>query len=599
MLHTLALITLVLIVAFALAMSTLSQLNLSARYAQRTQADCVARAAMTEFIIRARQADPNKDVTSLGKSVLDVFRTQPTLLQPRGQVDGSARLLLDHCVDNSSNSQAASSHFDATGVHSVPPFSLSLVYLVHVGTHNYVYESLVQQRWPYALASPGPIVIPGRVGPDPAGSTSNVPTDFWSAPSEIVGRVLSLQTDIGAESDSPLPGETRSGALRTPITVSTKIYEALYPYAKEGGLVPYATGRPPQLQDNQDRLRLGGPLTLTQISLTKPPPSGSTPVPGFFSIQRYEQDTRGATIHRGVDLAENLPSGSFGTHTQPVVKVASGNTIRGRIRYDYRIAGMNSKDTASRKEMQALFSKPDTSSWSQVHLPNGGAGEIVIARARIPAGTPGISDTATQYSVPTGQCRYHGNFRPAGPDLDSTVIDFYLSSLGIYTTGSSTVSGSLILQDVALGVEGDMSLENYVLKGSNATLVVDGTLTIDGGYLDAGDNGLVIFCRRLIMKAQGNFNGLIVAEKGAALFGSGATEAPDHPGLLIRGGMLVGGSDLLIAPSPAADPTSNLLMPLSIRGLTLTSTRIEYEPRYLRGLNRFGNYEVLATDLRQ
>ena len=62
MIHTLALISLVLLAAFALATSSLSQLNLSSRYAQRTQADYTARAAMTEFVVRSRTLAGKHDV---------------------------------------------------------------------------------------------------------------------------------------------------------------------------------------------------------------------------------------------------------------------------------------------------------------------------------------------------------------------------------------------------------------------------------------------------------------------------------------------------------------------------------------------------------
>ncbi|MBT9584833.1 hypothetical protein IV102_15925 [bacterium] len=625
--HTLALITLVMVMAFALASSTLSQLNLSAHYNQRCQADSTARAAMTEFVIRARKADPVKTVTALGPSVLESFRPKPMLLQPGGAIQGYATLQIDRCVDNGASQYPAAGYFDPAGTRSVPPFSLSVVYEVQLGSRSYTYESLVQQRWPYALTGPGPIVVPGRIGPDPSGGGSpEMPQQFWTAPSAVKGRVLALQADVGIESNAG--GEDRLGYLKSPIVVSPDAYQALYPYAISGGLVNVASDFrgvipvPILHEETTDRLTLGGPFTMVQLSYV--PGSGldggpnllgfphatggaqsdaeavSRALAGSYALNRFRQDSRGAIVHRGADLGENLPTGSTALSTQPVVRVEPGNSLRGKVRYDYRVGGLAADEPVSRTEMQAMFAKPDVSQWPEIQISNQFAKELIITRE--PVVSPpsfGAVPPPTRYSAPAGQCRLVGNLKPVGYDL-SKVGDAYAAALLAqypWLPADPNVHGSLVLQDVALAVEGDVTLENYILKGSNATLLVDGNLTIDGGYLDAGDNGLVIFCRRLIMKAKGTFNGLIVAEKGAALYGSGASEPPSEPGLVIKGGLLVGGIDLLIKPSPAGYYTKNQYLPLTIRGLTLTSTRIEYEPRYLRGLNRFGTYEVLATVL--
>lgn len=668
MIHTLALISLVLLAAFALAASSLSQLNLSSRYAQRTQADYTARAAMTEFVVRARTLSGKHDVTSPPDPIFPKFVGHEVLLQNQPRVDGKVTLLLDKCVDNSGGSLPTRSAFDPPGKASVPPYCLSVAYEVVMGARRYTYESLVQQRWPYALVAPGPVLVPGRVGPSPTGDPdpTSLPQKFWSAPSEVKGRVLGLETDITSDVDSHQSGETRLGNLINPIKISMGAYEALYPYAYSGGLTDAVTsvygggivagGGPTStvLEDSASRLIVGGGYKVTTLSYsgepvdkdfgfegsiikvggTKTGPSASTDVampvsrgagpnspPGGggggleilstdikrggvkgWSMQTVFVNTKGAIVHRGVDLVQNQPPNGDGFTTNQVVTVKEGNTLNGRARYDYWLNGENPADAPSREKMRELFTKPDTTGWGVSAFPR--AKEIIIGKGPAPdplVSTSGSSTPPTYLRAGSGKLRIIGNVDPAGYDPDTSAGALYAKAMAEYygLPVSYGVQGSLSLQDVALAVEGNLTLSNYVLKGSRATIIVDGTLTLDGGYLDAGDNGLVIFCRRLIMKAQGNFNGLIVAEKGAAIYGAGAAEPPADPGLIIKGGLLIGGTDLQVIGDPSDTGMLKAMRPLQMRGLMLSSCKLEYAPQYMRGLNNFGNYEVLATELRQ
>ncbi|MBX3169402.1 MAG: hypothetical protein KF760_18525 [Candidatus Eremiobacteraeota bacterium] len=671
MIHTLALISLVLLAAFALATSSLSQLNLSSRYAQRTQADYTARAAMTEFVVRARAMTGKHDVTSPPDPIFPKFVGREVLLEKQARVDGYARLQLAKCVDNSGNPLPARSAFDSAGKTSVPPFCLSVVYDVKLGSRSYLYESLVQQRWPYALVAPGPVLIPGRVGPAPDGSPdeTTLPQAFWSAPSEVKGRVLALQTDVTSDIDEHRSGETHAGNLVNPIKISMAAYQALYPYAYSGGMtgVPVSGvgssgagaglntgGASSTIREESDsRLILGGgykifklvyagfelsefinlgsksPLLRKEVT----PPYGFPPQPpggmggqgiergaptdtklppqgdGSWQIQTYNVTTKGAIVHRGVDLLENSPPSGDGFTTQEKVTIKEGNKLNGKARYDYWLNGQDPAAAPARERMRELFTKPDTAHWPVNNFLR--AKEIIIGKDPAPGvlkSESGLSTPPIYVRAETGKIRYQGNFEPSGYDLSTAAGQDYSAYYAQYfhLPEGYNVQGSLTLQDVSLSVDGNLSLQNYVLRGSKATLIVDGTLTLDGGYLDAGDNGLVIFCRRLIMKSQGNFNGLIVAEKGAALYGAGAAEPPGQPGLHIKGGLLIGGTDLLVKGDPTLDGASSppqsmltAIEPLQMRGLMLSSCYLEYAPQYLRGLNNFGNFEVLATELRQ
>ena len=599
--HTLILISLVLLVAFAVATSTLSQLNLSARYAQRTQSDYTAKAAMAEFVLRAQQAPPPADITSLPPPLFDLYQDGEILLHPHPPMEGTARLLLSRSVDNSSNPEPVASWFDGPGKTSVPPFSVSVVYEVILGSRTYLYESLVQQRWPYALAAPGPIFVVGRIGPD-ASRTSSVPNLFWSAPSEIKGRVLAMETDVSAASDpepegSPPNSYPHVRPPRTPISVSEETYKSIYPYATSGGVVarmPSPEEGFPMLLTMADRFTLGGPLLIQSLTLQT---SGLTaPFESSLSALPYQEYTTQGKVDGAIDLLENQPDPApyNSEAVPPVATIHDLNSHKGLIRQDRRLGGLPSDGIEARTRMRTLFRKPDTTHWEHVSIRNNPLDTIVITSH------PGSSGHDVYYAQ-SGRCSCSGPLKPKKTPVQYDIA----TGTTIQFEGDPLALGALKLEDVSFSVEGDLTLQQYLLKGSNATLIVDGTLTLDGGYLDAGQNGMVIFCRRLIMKAQGQINGLIVAEKGALLYGgAGPSTPPTDPGLVIKGGLLIGGNDLRINPPVVSLPVdtlepSNLLLPLDVHSLMVVSTRIEYTPKYLRGLNRCGPYEVVATELRQ
>src|SRR6185436_8549078 len=75
------------------------------------------------------------------------------------------------------------------------------------------------------------------------------------------------------------------------------------------------------------------------------------------------------------------------------------------------------------------------------------------------------------------------------------------------------------------------------LRGTNATIIVNGTLLLNNGSLSASKEGMVIYCRRLVTAAQGHYSGLIMVQKSAAI-------CPAYPGakIEIQGGVVCGGS---------------------------------------------------------
>ena len=126
--QTFSLLLVILVLAFCMAASTITQLQLSSRMAERGQADGLARAALNEFILHAQQTAPPLDLGSVAPALLDRFVGQETLLQPSPRLPGTATLLPAQCTDNLQNSLAVTGRFE----NQVPPYSFSAVYRVSV-----------------------------------------------------------------------------------------------------------------------------------------------------------------------------------------------------------------------------------------------------------------------------------------------------------------------------------------------------------------------------------------------------------------------------------------------------------------------------------
>ena len=84
---------------------------------------------------------------------------------------------------------------------------------------------------------------------------------------------------------------------------------------------------------------------------------------------------------------------------------------------------------------------------------------------------------------------------------------------------------------------------------------------------------MVLFARNVVMRAQGDYKGMIVARQSLlVLTPSQADDRADQ--LRIRGGLLAGGAGCL--------------------DLVLRSTHLTYEPTFLKALHAFGEPTIVA-----
>jgi hypothetical protein len=586
-------LTLLLLLAFAT--SSTSNLSLTRHQVDGVQGDAQARAAVQEFILQLQALHQPGDATQVPASVFEYFKHNHVLIAQDSRLGCEARLLTQgryHSVDNSLASVPAQSCFDGPNQKSVPPFSVSLVMQIQTGRRTFLYEAYLQQVWPYALTAPGPIrVFGGEVAQDLIASNGlgqevaykGRQLGGWKGSSSIQGHVLATQSNLA-------PLDNSSGQLDQPVPISEVFYGRLFAFSKGNLGVGVQTDLP------NTRMQVGGDFSVLNYrkrTRTSYDDSGTETKREVWEAQLVALRTENARIEGGIDLYEN-PSQLGEEGTTPEVYVAPGAEHKGRVRQNFRFRGLDPNSEASRQMFAKMFIPPDTSSWTQIQND-----ELAMLTGETTLSSRNRSGGRV-ITIPTGQVVYHGDIKLGTSDSDLP---------------------SLVLEDIALAVKGNVVLgpaasalfdpgERPTLKGSNATLIVEGSLIVDNGQLDAGGNGMVIFCRDFIMKAKGRYNGLIIAQRGGAFVGSDPGEgsqvvAGDEASeLLIRGGVIVGGRHLTVEgpaqPAPGPEQLAPILFPpIRLTSLAMISTRIEYDPKYLRTINQFGNFRLVAVQRRQ
>ncbi|MBN9414940.1 MAG: hypothetical protein J0I12_05845 [Candidatus Eremiobacteraeota bacterium] len=543
--QTFSLLMVMVVLAFCMAASSISQLQLSGRFEERVRSDALARAAVSEFVLRSQQRAGPVSMAGTARPVLEQFSDNEQLLRPDDpRLQADCRLRRDLCLDNLENSLSVAGRFGS----KVPPYTLSVAYELKVGRHNYLYETLLQRRWPYAVAGVGPIVICGKID---RSNTLNVmaatplPEKYFCRASTVQGSILGYPERIYRMTEDVIPV--------TNVDLSTLIQMLSFATAGVPQIIIGGTPEEPEAYRNRNRVSLGGKVLVYDL-IGFAPGDADSGSPGA-TINLYQQQTNGVEVTGNVDLI-NKPR--FQSRTEATVDTVGG-TLTGSQR-------INPPGIPSDETLAKILEKPETGDWN------------LISASASPSQTLSLSGS----SLPGAQVIASGRARishsVAFPDLSLDQPN----------------REDLRLNNIELAVDGDLTVKGK-LYGSSATLIVDGALTMEDATLDSGGNGLVIFCRRLICRANGELHGLIVAQQGAALYSFRQAGDPPDAHLLIDGGIIAGGTDVAAQAAAPSGP------PMSVRSeaLTLVNTEVKYNPRYLRNLNGAGSFVVLATTLRQ
>ncbi|MFN8608168.1 MAG: hypothetical protein U0931_11595 [Vulcanimicrobiota bacterium] len=543
------------LLGLCMSSALLSHYTLAVRYRDTAEMDALARAGVAEFIHRCNQRPPG-DVTTTPEPVLPSFRGQEVLIEPNQHLPGRVRLLLqgpNDSRDNTLSPLTAQSCFDSGSQQSIPPFSLDLVLKVELAGHSALYEALIQQRWPYAIAAPSPIRILG---------SATRPLDFpFGNASEIKGSILAMECSAYKLPSEPMENQFMHHSEFDLFKLILAFSPGLSRAGQEASAVQIG-GMTDTYMVRSEALDLGGD-------------GGLLPVDNLVS---ESVETAGAKVTGDIDIYRNLPLNLLGQRViKPEVQVGPSSIHKGKVRTDMRLGGLDPHTPSTRQKMEHLFDLPDFSHWQDIH----GVLRAYQNKNITITSHPGVPNSIY---VPSGKAR---------------------------CASFESATGCLTLDDCSLGCEGDLKLGqpgstvSRVLQGSNATLVVSGQLLVDGGELDAGGKSMVVFADSFLIRAAGRYNGLLVGRSGGAFYGMSTNSNPS-PDLVIHGGVLLGANrkSFSVEPVPKDDPSARLLTingrvveedyARSMATFTLISTYIEYDPQYMRGLNQFGGYRLQA-----
>lgn len=605
----LAVASLLAVVTLALAVLSLHSLQVAEAQRDGAQAELLTRAVAEQFIREFRGASSEGNPIELqgGNPLLLRYRDHPVFPDGAENLGADVTVTFDptkaYCsVDNSSSDVPARSWHDlssSSGKTSVPPFGVSLVTTVRAGQRTLHYEAILQRRWPYALTINDTVTLMGT----PIGETEDHEADYFAGASTVMGPLFVTGVPISHHRPSPAALLTEMpGLVVDPMTGGT--------YERPIALVPLPVNLFESLETSQRALQ---PEARVEIG-------------------------RGKKLYGGAETIQSR-----------------GNKLLGRVDFSQ----------ASRTWWNGLAG----AEWVKLHPENEWKPQLTRTNIGTPEQLAALRDQI--FVLPrmnTGRPVPNLEGRPEQPDSDRT---FFLMRKDVNLVGSASgnlefgsgsrfyVPGSagnrycpmekvekgstqdeegekvrqvyrfwpqvqtgksLSLQDCLLYVDGNLDLSSDEvydpeeptkypqLRGNNASLIVNGTLILNNGLLNAGDRGMVIYCQRLVMQTRGHYRGLIVVEESALMYPFGDPPSGE-PTLRLEGALICGGWPFAVMEFQgnyaSADPDEGGLgnpvevetdsVPvLSASGVRLWSTRIDYVPRYLKSIHQFGDFHLVA-----
>lgn len=556
----------VLLLAFCLLVASfsLTQLDFARNFREHTQSEQLARAALAQFIDAERRRDQPDDPLS-GQTLSQRYHWQNLFgAQDSQRLRGEAAIGFTphretgyYSLDNSQGSLFARSCLDQGNTKSVPPYSAQLLIRVKAGPRVQWFDALVQKRWPYVLASSEPVALAAnRIGANPGPGSS------------VTGNLLCFPRVEG----QPLHR---------------------YPLA---------------LSDDQ--------MNGVESHISAQEHAGVT-IGGRREASSSLSWSTGNRLIGNVDFVKRDPRAG-----EPAVAVGGGNTWKGtsRIDLDFPLDFLTSITAGptppedwmylSRSAGGALINS-ETDSQGRQHLfrreeqPFYLMNQSLAIQDDLPADHE--RDPSAHYAIGTAFV------------LQGSMGNRYIPRpLTVTDDRKVRIRPSrLMIKNSRLFVDGDLDLSGPLIDvgnnpqplliGSNATLVVRGTLTIDGGMLDAVDQGMVIYCRRLLMKASGDYRGLIVVRDSALFYpemrsvtlGTGTVQQLKQ--FTIRGGMVIGGGPVQVYQEEDNLENGSIVQfpppqiePREFQGTGFFSLNLEYDPSYLQALHSYGQFQLYS-----
>ncbi|MCE7871228.1 hypothetical protein DYH09_12725 [bacterium CPR1] len=540
------------LLTLGLALCTLStvSLNLARRNNLEARAQLLARSGMAQLMADLRRIEADLPMPPSIPTVDLVARYPDNEIVPGCRI-GFLPGLAYKSTDNLYSEFPQAGYLDrGSSARSVPPFTLELILHVQVQGARRDFRALVRRVWPYAAyVESGPLVLCGWLDEELAPGLEVAPSRVEG--SVFVGRpwpgnMFGNRPDDDA--DGPRLWATRREFVRCQVTRVPGTITLGPALNRNGAFNPYSN------------------VTRRQITTLSHRPSywytmsGGEREPLPVPLGEEGADVRNHLDGQVVILGDQAPGPG-------AVYVAPGNQFDGTV-------------SCQRFQVDPL------DILRRMIRPTGGT-----AVPGIPVLRPSLEDLMAPQEDHRLTFMLGNELTLTGETTRRWEVNGNLVNRVLWTDGDTdrgqliaeAYPASITLRDCALHVKGDLDLwrplaqdPTYahfpptVLSGTNATLIVDGTLTLAGGRLDSHDQGMVIYARHLVMRAGGNFKGLIVADRSACFLPDGAST------LNVQGAILTGGR-------PGAE---------GIPGMVLRSVNLRYDPRYLKTLHSVGSFRL-------
>ena len=608
------------LLSFVVASICMADLDFASSFRTHVQDEQLARAAIAQFTYEADQATVNNSPLESSPSTDWAARYAGAPVFPDGgsHLPGTVSITFKpsapyHSVDNSQSSLPAAGWSDrGTSKLSVPPYSVSLVMQTQTGSQRDAFEAIIQRRWPYVLTTPGPIRevgtfgspisgLGGLSGGSFGGALSGSSGSAWSPDPVLVSSLASSGSAMSSTTSSTSPASLTSAVnggvycLNGNLTIPDPSIGQLNPPPISNQLAKLlANLQPPQAASNQ--LVVGG-----QIS------------DGVQTLNSIDNSLQG-----NVDFC--APAGA-----PAGVSVSASNQWTGSSRFSV----WTNRDLT---RLSKLLVMPGSTGFTPISPPElveeGTANpanpaqtepflmlvnNLTLGSAGAVSGPLFSNPTKILINESMGNLRlaYHAPGSSGAPllSLDSPITTDYSGKTLELNNCNLYVNGDLVMGNpTALPGSGPGPI---TLKGSNATVIVNGTLCLSEASIDAQTQGMVILCRYLICQSTGYYRGLIMVQNGAIFY---PREDPSLTPLELHGAMVIGGtgsfpsqsdlnSEAQLSQQQLNDSSSGLQQWLSERvsssgafvpGMTIWSSQLIYEPRYLPTLHGLGYSELLS-----
>lgn len=620
----LALMSIILLIG--LAMTTLSTLSLqfSQRHLDSTRSEMAARSGLAHFIARVREFESTEDdefnpLEPKPQVMTDVFPDGLEFTQNGYRVsfhfDGSGSGY--RSTDNLAGEEAKIGVFDDDGVARIPPFAVDLMINVEGPMRDRTYRAILKRNWPFAIYSKhGRIILMGQPElkvPDAGNLPTRVQGDVYTMWDVELGMSGRIANNFKAHGYGLGPMRSASQLL-----ANLEARVGFQPYRLE--LEPLVIGMrghlnfPPRrfgIRPNDDQTELfyyynpdswdygRWPRKWGEEEVYAVKDTAMFPPPGGFSFDHiynevgsvlegdlfYSSKTGGSPVEAIV-----FPSSSPGAYPYRELDwPLRENRFEGRV-YRRRKPSQDPfatlRDGATLEESGQLVTPRDLDGVAPIREY---AAEILeIGSPKLETkndlGLPPPSFLTETLVFTENRASLNGEELPPHPrytingSLSNRQVAFHEDSETLFVRESNA---GLDLQGVTVHVKGDLDLgaasfdwdEAVLVRGVDATLVVDGQLVLGNAHIDGGDQAFVIYARDIVIKGGGTFRGLLIASRSISIVSDG-----QRP-LRIEGGIAC-----------TDDEASG--------GITIRGADIVHDARYLKAINGGGEFYLSSWQKR-